>query len=148
MTRTFRRLLPSLSGRVLDVGCGEKPYRRLFDQPAEYVGLDIAAGPQVDIVVQPGERWPLPDAHFDVLISNQVLEHVADLDFTLAEMKRVVKPGGTVVVSIPFIYNEHGSPYDFQRFTVYRARQLFEKFEELDLEKQGGIGSTIAILTL
>lgn len=148
LTQTFRDLLSPLSGRVLDVGCGDKPYRALFDHPAEYVGLDIAAGPKVDIVVQPGERWPLPDDHFDVLISNQVLEHVADLEFTLGEMKRVVKAGGTVVVSIPFIYNEHGSPYDFQRFTVYRARQLFAEFEELHLDKQGGIGSTIAILTL
>jgi len=148
LTGTFRDLLPTLSGRVLDVGCGEKPYRDLFAAASEYVGLDVVAAPGVDIVVQPGETWPLPDRHFDVLISNQVLEHVADLDFTVSEIKRVVKDGGVIVVSVPFIYNEHGSPNDFQRFTVFRARQLFDEFEVLHLEKQGGIGSTVTILVL
>jgi SAM-dependent methyltransferase len=148
LSQTFRELLPPVRGRVLDAGCGDKPYRALFDGATEYVGLDVYAGPNVDIVVAPGEPWPLPDGHFDVLISSQVLEHVADLDFTVGEMKRVAKKGGWLVVSVPFIYNEHGSPNDFQRFTVYRAIQLFPEYEVVRLKKQGGLGSTVSILVL
>ena len=91
ISQTFRDLLPPVSGKVLDVGCGEKPYRELFKAATEYVGLDVFAGPNVDIVVKPGEAWPLRSAHFDMLVCSQVLEHVADLDFTIAEIKRVVK---------------------------------------------------------
>ena len=148
LNRSLRQLLPTLTGRVLDAGCGGKPYRNWFGSVTEYVGLDVMPGPSVDVVVQSNEQWPLPNEYFDVVLSSQVLEHVEHLELTLAEMNRVLKRGGVMILSFPFIYNEHGAPWDFQRFTAYRAQKLFPSFEILRLERHGGIGSTLTILWL
>ena len=53
-----------------------------------------------------------------------------------------------MVLSFPFLYNEHGAPYDFQRFTAHRAQKLFPNYDILQLERQGGVGSTLGILLL
>jgi SAM-dependent methyltransferase len=144
----LRGLLSTLSGRILDAGCGDKPYEGYFSKATEYVGLDIFFGPNVDIVVRPSERWPLPTGYYDVVFSSQALEHVEDLELTMSEMKRVLRVGGSMVLSFPFIYNEHGAPHDFHRFTVHRAVRLFPGFEVVNVKRQGGLGSTIGILVL
>jgi SAM-dependent methyltransferase len=146
--RRFRQLLPGYGGRVLDVGCGGKPYRSWFGAVTEYVGLDVVPGSSVDVVVSSNDRWPLLDEHFDVLFSSQVLEHVENLEFTLLEMKRVLKKGGGAVLAFPFLYNEHGTPWDYRRFTVHGAERLFLDFEIVQLDRLGGIGSTLALLLL
>ncbi|MBI2415262.1 MAG: class I SAM-dependent methyltransferase [Candidatus Kerfeldbacteria bacterium] len=118
----FTHSLPG-SYRLLDLGCGSKPYRSLFKGATEYIGLDIVPGPQVDIV---GEAWhlPFPDASFDVLITTQVFEHTMKLTETMAEIRRVVKPGGYIFISAPFAFQEHGAPYDYWRFTQFGLRTL------------------------
>ena len=146
--RDLHRLLPQFGGRVLDVGCGAKPYQNWFGLVTEYIGLDMMPGSSVDLVVNSEEQWPLPNEYFDVCLSSQVLEHVEYLEFTLSEMSRVLNKGGVMVLSFPFLYNEHGAPWDFQRFTAHRAQKLFPDFEILQLERQGGIGSTLTILLL
>lgn len=62
-------------------------------------------------------------------------------------MARVCKPGGVIVLPFPFLYNEHGMPYDFQRFTIHGVARLFP-YEIRVLERQGGFGSTVVILFL
>lgn len=146
--RSLKRLLPTFGGRVLDVGCGSKPYHEWFGPLTEYVGLDVSPGRAVDLVVASNEHWPLPKEKFDVILCCQVLEHVEDLDITLKEMSRVLKRGGMAILTFPFLYNEHGAPWDYRRFTGYQAEKLFADCEVLSLEKQGGIGSTIVILFL
>jgi len=146
--RRFSELLPALGGRVLDVGCGDKPYRSWFGVVTEYVGLDVAGGANVDVVVSASESWPFPEDHFDVLFSSQVLEHVESLDHTLFEMRRVLRKGGSIMLAIPFLYNEHGTPYDYRRLTVNGVAQLFPGLEIIRLEKIGGIGSTLVLLML
>ena len=133
---------------MLDAGCGSRPYHEWFGPVTEYVGLDVSAGRGVDLVVASNERWPLPNENFDVILSSQVLEHVEHLDITLKEMSRVLKRGGVAILTFPFLYNEHGAPWDYRRFTAYQAEKLFPDSEVLYLEKQGGIGSTIVILFL
>ncbi|MEN3001829.1 MAG: class I SAM-dependent methyltransferase [Armatimonadota bacterium] len=146
--RTLRRLLPYYGGDILDVGCGNKPYQDWFGHIRTYVGLDIYPGEKVDVVVQPTERWPFPDSSFDVVICTQVLEHVESLQHTLNEIMRVLRPGGVLIASFPFIYNEHGEPNDFRRFSAYGARQLFSEWDIQLVERQGGIGTTLALLLL
>lgn len=146
LARTLKVQLPQLGGRVLDVGCGDKPYRALFSRARDYVGIDIA-GEGADHVVAPDAVFPFDDESFDVVFATQVVEHVENLPHTLGEIARVFKPGGVIVLSFPSLYNEHGSPYDFQRYTSHGATYLLP-YEVLMLERQGAFGSTIVILTL
>jgi len=144
----LKKMLPGFGGRILDVGCADKPFRDWFGAVTEYVGLDVVPGPNVDVVVSSKERWPFPDGYFDVVFSTQVLEHAEHLGITLSEIRRVLKKEGRAVLTFPFLYNEHGNPSDYRRFTVYGAEGLFPDFEIVCLEKQGAIGSTLHLLFL
>lgn len=146
--RSLRRLLKQYGGHILDVGCGSKPYRSLFGKVARYIGLDIFPGEQVDVVVEPNQKWPFEDNTFDLVLCTQVLEHAEHLEHTLAEIARVVRPGGTLIASFPFIYNEHGEPNDYRRFSAYGAQQMFAQWEIQTVERQGGIGTTLTTLFL
>ena len=147
LSRKLNKLLPQLNGRILDVGCGKCPYRTLFSKATEYIGIDVVEGGKADFIVTPDAAWPLADASFDVVLATQVIEHVENLPYTLGEISRVCKPGGIIILSFPFLYNEHGSPYDFQRYTIHGASKLMP-YKVKTLERQGGFGSTVIILTL
>ena len=149
LEETMREVLPPLGGMVLDVGCGERPYERLMTRAERYVGLDVTPGAGVDIVVDPGERWPIEDGTFDTVLCLEVLEHVRDPAFVLAEMRRVLKRGGTAVVAVPFAYTEHGTPHDYRRWSPYGLDlDLSEHFEVVELFRQGRIGTTGVTLFL
>lgn len=142
------RVLPGLEGTVLDLGCGLKPYRKLMARAAGYTGADIEPKPGLDVLLVPGGPLPFADASFDVLLCTQVLEHVADLEGLCAEMRRVLRPGGMLVASVPFIYQVHGSPHDYRRFTEYGLTAALTGFQVESLNRQGGIGSSLGILLL
>lgn len=150
LQRDLRALLPTLGGKVLDLGCGTNPYRAWFGHVERYTGADIAPEPGVDVVLVPGEQLPFEDEAFDTLLCTQVLEHVADLDQILSEMLRVLAPGGLLLVSAPFLFNLHGAPHDYRRFTEYGLAGLLEEggMEIVVMRRQGGIGSTLTVLWL
>ncbi len=124
--KKFSNSLPQ-TYTLLDIGCGDKPYKNLFANASSYIGLDIVDGPEVDVV---GKAWNLPfeDNSFDVIISTQVLEHTEKVEKTVSEIQRVLKPGGKLFISAPFAFQEHGAPYDFWRFTQFGLRTLFHEF--------------------
>ncbi|RLF06711.1 MAG: hypothetical protein DRJ64_04180 [Thermoprotei archaeon] len=137
--RELRRIFRGLAGRVLDVGCGDKPYRHWFSKNvSQYIGLDVVDGPEVDMVVEPMGHWEISGQAFDVVIATQVLEHVENLNHTLSEITRVLRPGGTVILSFPFLYNEHGAPYDFRRFTRHSVENLLSGYDVQSVAIQGG----------
>ena len=121
---------PMLSGRLLDVGCGSKPYKAIFTVDL-YVGLDI------DSVISrkrgiadhhyDGHVFPFADASFDSILCNQVLEHVFNPDEFLGEIMRVLKPGGKLLLTVPFVWDEHEQPYDYARYSSFGLRALLEK---------------------
>lgn len=82
-----------------------------------------------------------------MVFAAQVVEHVENLPHTLDEMSGVCKSGGVIVLYFPFLYNDHGAPYDFQRFTIYGAARLFP-YEVLMVDRQGGFGSIVFIFLL
>lgn len=116
---------------ILDVGCGIKPYQDFFNADS-YIGIDIDYGGHnnqaktVDKFYN-GVDIPYDDNSFDVIICTEVLEHVSDPDKLLSEINRVLKNNGQLFLSMPFVWNEHETPYDFNRFTRYRHQSIFAK---------------------
>ena len=97
-------------------------------------------------MISPNSSWPFKNDSFDTIFASQVMEHVENLPHTISEIVRVAKPGAMLILSFPFLYNEHGTPYDFHRFTIHGAARLLPC--ELDfLDRQGGFGSTVVIMT-
>lgn len=121
----------ALRGRsLLDVGCGTKPYRALFDV-TEYIGLDIDSeftrSRGIADVLYDGKRFPFEDARFEAVLCNQVLEHVFNPDDFIGELARVMAPGGRLLLTVPFIWDEHEQPWDYARYTSYGLKHLLER---------------------
>ena len=133
-----------IKGKVLDFGCGNKPYAAVFDTD-QYTGLDydteisrknLKQG--VDVLYD-GRNIPFADEHFDSAFSSEVLEHVFNPEEILAEIHRVLKPGGHLLLSCPFFWPEHEQPYDYARYTSFGLKHLIEKhgFEMVHYQKTG-----------
>lgn len=145
----LRSTLRKYGGKILDVGCGDKPYENWFGRVEEYTGIDIIEDPSVDQIITANDPWPLQDAYFDTVLCSQVCEHVENIAFSLEEVARVIKKDGVLILSVPFIYNEHGIPLDFRRFSYFGLMDLLkQKYDIIDIRKEGGIGSTMAMLFL
>ncbi|SIO22474.1 Methyltransferase domain-containing protein [Parasphingorhabdus marina DSM 22363] len=115
--------------RVLDAGAGEQPYRPFFDH-CTYESADF------EMVDKPYARStyvcdladiPTEDNLFDRIVFNQVLEHIPEPDKVLAELYRVTRPGGRIICTCPFYYEEHEKPYDFYRYTQFAHRHIFAR---------------------
>lgn len=126
--------------KILDVGCGSKPYKDLFGTN-EYVGIDIQGGGHLDEKKSidayfDGKTIPYGAESFDVVLCTQVLEHVEDPDALLRESYRVLKNNGIIYLTMPFIWPEHEVPYDFRRFTRFEHEKIFKdagfKIEKID----------------
>lgn len=129
LLKSLRNIAPSLSGRLLDFGCGSKPYRSLFTKVSEYIGVDIENEghdhdtEDVDYYYD-GMTLPFEKDMFDSVLCSEVLEHVPDIDTTLNELNRVLALGGKLLITVPFVWPEHEMPFDFRRFTVNGLSQV------------------------
>lgn len=146
--------------KVLDIGCGNKPYAKYFK--CKYVGLDPFKDTQADIVAN---AWAIPfsDNEFDGVILNQSLEHIEKTGETISEIKRVLKPGGLGIVTVPQTMKIHSLPLpsqnsvynnfdktkikywnnDFYRFTKFGLIYLFRDFQILELKETSGYFGTL-----
>jgi SAM-dependent methyltransferase len=112
----------------LEIGSGlSRDYR------PNVVYTDIAALPTVDVVCF-GDRLPFDDDAFDGIICLAVLEHVPDPFAVAAEMARVVRPGGRMVIDWPFLQPVHGYPHHYFNATEEGARETFKRIGGLDVE--------------
>lgn len=124
--------------KILDVGCGSKPYFPLFKNFAlEYIGIDIKKSEFVDIVAS-AESLPFADNYFDVVVSTQALEHIKNYQMAINEMFRVLKPNGIVFLTTHGVWEVHGAPYDYWRFTNYGLKEVFKQFKEVKIINNGG----------
>jgi SAM-dependent methyltransferase len=115
------------SGRLLDVGCGNKPYYEMFaDQIQAYIGLDPDHHHSCPDVVADVSRLPFPDASFDTVLTTQVIEHVPQPERMMAEISRVLAPGGCMILTAPQYWRLHEIPHDYYRFTKYGLQYLIE----------------------
>ncbi len=120
-----------LEGSLLDVGCGSQPYRDCMIRCTRYVGLeyDTPAAHEhsnADFFYN-GTVFPFADAEFDNVLCNQVLEHVFHPHAFLSEIKRVLKPGGKLLLTVPLVWDEHEAPYDFARYTSFGLQSLLTR---------------------
>lgn len=123
-------MFPELTGAVLDVGCGRKPYRARV-AATRYVGVDVEteatrAYGDVDVFYD-GRTLPFATASFDGVLCSQVLEHVFTPEEFLCEIARVLRPGGRLVLAVPFAWDEHEQPNDFARYSSFGLRALLER---------------------
>lgn len=120
--RSRLRHLHLLSGDVLDIGCADRAVAKHLPPRCRYVGLDYYATVAAFYATRPdvfGDACALPirDGCMDGVMLFEVLEHVPDPQTVLAEIARVLRPGGILLLSVPFMYPIHNSPFDFHRFT-------------------------------
>ncbi len=145
---------PKFSGHLLDVGCGRKPYRQfLLDNKyiTEYTGLDIETAIVYEDGIKPDFTWdgitmPFGDNSFDTLMATEVLEHCPDPNRIINEMKRVLKPGGLLFFTVPFLWNLHEVPHDEYRYTPFALQRIFKEcgMEEIELFAHGGWNMSMA----
>ena len=149
VTRVARSELLAGGEQLLDYGCGNKPYRVLFaGKFARHVGADIAGNPDADLILGGGGRVPAAEETFDGVLSSQVLEHVADPRLYLGEALRVLKPGGSLILSTHGIWPYHPDPTDFWRWTKDGlVREITEAGFEVQLV-QGVFGPESSALQL
>lgn len=135
---------------VLDLGgyrAGGRGQFHLTRSRCRAIAVNLAAKHPVDVL---GDARALPcrTAAFDAVVCSEVLEHVAEPCVVLAEVHRVLKPGGRLLASVPFLHQIHGEPHDFGRYTdAYWRRALQASgFQVLALERQGLVWSVVTDL--
>lgn len=141
-----------LAGRLVDIGCGEKPYKKMLaPHVASHIGVDHAdtlhAKFEIDVFGS-AYQIPEPDCSFDSALCTAVLEHLEEPEAALRECYRLLKPGGHAIYSVPFIWHLHEEPRDFFRFSKYGLHYLFTKvgFEIVELNALSGFWATFGQL--
>jgi SAM-dependent methyltransferase len=152
---SLREVAPRARGRLLDVGCGNKPYEAFFrPYVTAYIGIEheatfaaTAAGSQGTRPDQTydGRHLPFPDRSFDTVLNVQVLEHTPHPRALLAEMARVLADDGLLILLAPFQFRLHEQPHDYYRYSSHGLRHLCEEagLEVLEIRPQGSLWSVI-----
>jgi SAM-dependent methyltransferase len=131
LVKNIQGVSNQVNGRMLDVGCGSKPYRELFSF-TEYIGIDIEnpghdhSNEDVDIFYD-GNVIPFGDGSFDAVITNQVFEHVFTPAQFLSELNRVLKTNGMLLLTVPFVWDEHEQPNDFARYSSFGLKYVLQQ---------------------
>lgn len=124
-----RRRLPATfesrtHGAILDIGAGDRWIENKLPRGVHYIALDYPAaggkfyGSRPDVLAD-AVSLPFADSSLDTVFCLEVLEHVPDPDKVMQEIARVLKPGASAWLSMPFLYPVHDAPFDFQRFTEF-----------------------------
>lgn len=118
-------------GVVLDVGCASRWVEQALPPGCTYVGVDFPSTGSVMYEARPtvfanAERLPFGEKTIDTVLLSEVLEHVRNPQSALREIRRVLKPGGRALITLPFLYPIHDAPHDFQRYTCFGLEREIE----------------------
>ena len=139
----LKSVLPNSTGKVLDVGCGDSPYKHLLNiKTTEYFGIDVKESANFnynrnDITFFDGINIPFYSDYFDVIICTEVLEHTLNAEKLITEMKRVLKNNGKIILTVPWSARNHYIPYDYYRYTGTTLSILFSDFSNLTIKPRG-----------
>lgn len=154
----LKKTTEALGGHDLslaDIGGGDSPYFYHFSSMcSEYIVVDLEEALPKDEarsirqIIGTAEDIPLDDSSVDIVLCNQVLEHVIDPIKSVAEIYRILKPNGYFIGSVPHVSPIHLEPYDFRRYTSLGIEQLLsnEGFSNISVEGNGGVFSTAALM--
>ena len=141
INRRISRSLP-YKGLVIDLGCGEAPYKEdILEVADEYIGVDwensYHESNQVDVIADLTKPLPFEDKYADTVVSFQVMEHLPEPSFFLSECYRILKPGGRIFITVPFMWHVHEAPYDYYRYTRYGLAYMLKKagFSKMEIKE-------------
>lgn len=144
----------TMTGDLLDVGCGSAPYRGLF-KVRSYTGIDVILNPIANLRSYEyswfdGINIPFASGRYDCVLATEVFEHVFNLPSLLKEVARVSKEEATLLCTLPFVWPEHDEPFDFARYTSFGITDLFEKagYEVIEVKRHGTYTDVIIQLIL
>jgi SAM-dependent methyltransferase len=136
--------LSEMVGVVYDLGCGLRPYEKdILTVADRYVGVDWSStlhGLHADIVADMNKRLPIDNDVADTVVSFQVLEHLCEPQTMLNEAFRIIRPGGKILISVPFQWWVHEAPCDYFRYTRYGLEYMFSKagFADIKVKESSG----------
>jgi SAM-dependent methyltransferase len=142
---SLRGELALVKGRLLDIGCGAQIYRSLVPPDVIYRGIDTSDaktrfGYDVpDTEYFEGDEWPVSAGAFDTALCTEVLEHVPSPRNLLAQVHRSLRPGGRLLMTVPFAARWHFIPHDYWRFTPSGLSLLLQEggFEDIVIQSRG-----------
>lgn len=137
LEKILRRELPVLDGDVLVVGAGHDPYRDLLTSARTIVSTDIDSHSGRVQTLADVHCLPFTDASFDSVVAIEVFEHLRSPAVAAGEVARVLRSGGTALVSVPFLFRVHGMPHDYSRFTAAGLGRLFEPYGRVRIMEYG-----------
>jgi SAM-dependent methyltransferase len=140
LQRDLARYLPQFTGHVLDLGCGNSPYRSQLTGAARYLGCDLDSAANAEVVCV-ADALSFAARSFDGVLCTQVIEHVPEPWRVAEEIARVLRPGGRLLLSAPQAWRLHEKPHDYYRFTRYGLAHLLARagLRVLGVEAQGGM---------
>jgi SAM-dependent methyltransferase len=130
------------TGRTLDVGAQAGPYGAHFPNR---IALDIRRGPGVQVIGD-AQALGIADASVDLVLCTEVLEHLPEPQKAIDEFERVLKPGGTLLLTTRFLFPIHDAPHDYFRYTKYGLKYLVRRFEIRELQEETDAVGTLAVL--
>lgn len=144
-----------LVGNLIDVGCGIMPYKSLLIEPLgfadKYFGLDFKnpvtkgyEGIEPDLYWD-GNKIPLKENFADSILLTEVLEHCFDPALVLNECQRVLKSGGNILITVPFVWPLHDIPYDAFRYTPFSIEKFLKEagFNNIQIKALGGWNASL-----
>ncbi len=137
--------LKYVSGDVGDIGAEAIKYKPIImTRASSYLSFSGVAGKNIDSV---GDflKLPFPENNFDTVISAEALEHTKSPKTVIAEMERVLRPGGFCIITVPFLLSYHGAPNDYFRFTQEGVISLFED-TDLEIVETGSYGKLFSVI--
>lgn len=153
LVRNIYKSANRVNGKLLDVGCGQKPYKKILMNVTEYIGMDIEnpghdhSEEDIDVFYD-GKTFPFPDGSFDSVLTNQVFEHVFNPTEFMSEINRVLKPNGHLLLTVPFVWDEHEQPFDFGRYSSFGIKHVLEQNRFVVLEYNKSCKGIKAVMQL
>ncbi len=130
---------------ALNVGAGKTTFHEYFPNQVT-TDVEVRPGTHIDIVADAHNLSAIPNHTYEVVLFTEVLEHLHTPHLAIAELRRILKPGGLLLLTTRFIFPLHGSPVDYYRYTKYGLRHLLQDFEIVELSAEANTMETLAII--